>query len=155
MISARVALTQPLSQQRQFVARTGSEHYMLLDDSAGGTGAKPIELLAVGLAGCTAFDVITILRQKYHQKVTGYEVRVEADQAERPPQVFTAIRIHHAVQGINIDASALQQAIHLSEEKYCSVGAMLQKSAALETTFEIVPEGTEWLKAAEPVATRA
>ena len=63
---------------------------------AGGTGPKPIELVAVALAGCTAFDVITILRQKYHQKVTGYEVRVEADQAERPPQVFTAVRIVHS-----------------------------------------------------------
>ena len=94
MISAKVDLTQPLRQQRQFVARTGSEHYLLLDDSAGGTGPKPIELVAIGLAGCTAFDVITILRQKYHQRVTGYEVRVEADQAERPPQVFTALRIH-------------------------------------------------------------
>lgn len=154
MISAKVELTQPLSQQRQFVAQTGSDHSLLLDDSAGGTGPKPIELVAAGLAGCTAFDVITILRQKYHQKVTGYEVRVEADQAERPPQVFTAIRIHHVVQGINIDSSALQQAIHLSEDKYCSVGAMLQKSARFETTFEIVPDTTEWLNAAEPAAAR-
>ena len=92
MISAKVELTQPLAQQRQFVARTGSEHYFLLDDGAGGTGPKPIELVAAGLAGCTAFDVVTILRQKYHQKVTGYEVRVEADQAERPPQVFTVVQ---------------------------------------------------------------
>src|SRR5207253_7423011 len=74
LFRSKVDLTQPLSQQRQFVARTGSEHYLLLDDSAGGTGPKPIELVAIGLAGCTAFDVITILRQKYHQRVTGYEV---------------------------------------------------------------------------------
>ena len=115
MISAKVELTQPLSQQRQFVAHTGSEHHLLLDDAAGGTGPKPIELVAVGLAGCTAFDVITILRQKYHQKITGYEVRVEADQAERPPQVFTAIRIHHVVKGFEIDAAAIEEAIRLSE----------------------------------------
>lgn len=155
MISAKVELTQPLNQQRQFVARTGSEHYLLMDDSAGGTGPKPVELVAVGLAGCTAFDVITILRQKYHQKVTGYEVRVEADQAERPPQVFTTIRIHHVVKGLDIDASAIEQAIHLSEEKYCSVGAMLQKSASLQTTFEIVAEKTEWLNPADPVVARS
>jgi uncharacterized OsmC-like protein len=111
MISAQVDLTQPLSQQRQFVARTGSEHYLLLDDSAGGTGPKPIELVAIGLAGCTAFDVITILRQKYHQRVTGYEVRVEADQAERPPQVFTALRIHHVVRGFEIDAEKTAKSI--------------------------------------------
>lgn len=155
MISAKVELTQPLSQQRQFVARTGSEHYLLMDDSAGGTGPKPIELVAVGLAGCTAFDVITILRQKYHQKVTGYEVRVEADQADRPPQVFTMVRIHHVVHGYQIDSSALQQAIRLSEQKYCSVGAMLQKTASFHTTFEIVAEKTEWINPTEPATIQA
>jgi len=74
MITAKVELTQPLKQQRQFVAQTGSGHHLLLDDAAGGTGPKPIEPVAAGLAGCTAFDVVTILRQKYHQKVTAYEV---------------------------------------------------------------------------------
>lgn len=155
MISAKVELTQPLTQQRQFVAHTGSEHDFLMDDSAGGTGPKPIELVAAGLAGCTAFDVITILRQKYHQKVTGYVVRVEADQAERPPQVFTAVRIHHFVRGFEIDPSTVEQAIHLSEEKYCSVGAMVQKTATFQTTFEIVAEKTEWLNPAELAASKA
>jgi putative redox protein len=146
MISAKVGLTQLLNQQRQFVAQSGSGHTLLIDDTAGGTGPKPIELVAVGLAGCTAFDVITILRQKYHQKVTGYEVRVEADQAERPPQVFTAVRIHHVITGFEIDAAAVEQAIHLSEEKYCSVGAMVQKTASFHTTYEIAEEQTEWIK---------
>jgi DNA-directed RNA polymerase specialized sigma24 family protein len=72
------------------------------------------EVLAVGLVGYTAFDVITILRQKYHQKITGYEVRVEADQAERP-QVLTAVRIHHALAGFAIDPVAVEEAIRLSE----------------------------------------
>src|SRR5215470_19514747 len=102
MIAAQVELTQALKQQRQFVARTGSGHNLILDDAAGGTGPKPIELVAAALAGCTGFDVITILRQKYHQKVTGYQVRVEAEQAERPPQAFTAVRIHHVVTGFEI-----------------------------------------------------
>ena len=150
MISAKVELTQPLIQQRQFVARTGSEHCFLLDDTAGGTGPKPIELIAAGLAGCTAFDVITILRQKHHQKVTGYEVRVEADQAQRPPQVFTAVRIHHVVTGFDINPAAIEEAIRLSEEKYCSVGAMLQKTASFHTTFEIVAETTDWMNPAQP-----
>jgi uncharacterized OsmC-like protein len=83
MITAKVQLTQPLKAERQFVATTGSEHHMLFDDAAGGTSPKPIELVAVGLAGFTAFGVITILRHKYHQGVAGYDVRVEADQAER------------------------------------------------------------------------
>jgi len=146
MISAQVQLTQSLKQQRQFVAQTGSGHNLLLDDAAGGTGPKPIELVAAGLAGCTAFDVITILRQKYHQKVTGYQVRVEAEQAERPPQVFTAVRIHHVVTGFEIEEAALQEAIRLSEEKYCSVGAMVQKTASLHTTYEIVEDKTPWMQ---------
>jgi putative redox protein len=154
MITAKVELTRPLDQDRQFVARTESEHHFLLDDNAGGTGPKPIELVAAGLAGCTAFDVITILRQKYHQKVTGYEVRVEADQAERPPQVFTAIRIHHVVRGFDIDAVAIEQAVHLSEEKYCSVGAMIQKTATFHTTYEIVKEKVEWMRPEELAQTR-
>ena len=68
MITAKVELTQPLRQQRQFVAQTGSGHHLLLDDAAGGTGAKPIELVATGLAGCTAFDVVTILRPEVSPK---------------------------------------------------------------------------------------
>src|SRR6266704_3939704 len=150
MISAKVELTQALKHQRQFVVLTGSGHNLLLDDAAGGTGAKPIELVAARLAGCTAFDVITILRQKYHQKVTGYEVQVEADQAERPPQVFTEVRIHHVVTGFKMDPAALEQAIRLSEEKYCSVGAMVQKTASFHTTYEIVEEKTEWMKPVQP-----
>lgn len=145
MITAKVQLTQPLTQQRQFVAQSGTGHSFVIDDTAGGTGAKPIELVAVALAGCTAFDVITILRQKYHQKITGYSVNIEADQAERPPQVFTSVRIHHVITGSDVDAAAVEQAIHLSEEKYCSVGAMVQKTAGLHTTYEIVEEKTAWI----------
>jgi putative redox protein len=149
MIVAQVELTQAFKQQRQFVGQTGSGHNLLIDDTAGGTGPKPIELVALGLAGCTAFDVITVLRQKYHQKVTGYQVRVEADQAERPPQVFTQVRIHHVVIGIDIDEKALQEAIRLSEEKYCSVGAMVKQTATLQTTYEIVEDQTEWINSAQ------
>jgi len=142
MITANVVLTQPLRVNRQFVATTSTDHHLVLDDAAGGTGAKPIELVAVALAGCTGFDVITVLRQKYHQKVTSYEVRVEADQAERPPQVFTNLRIHHVVTGYDIDPAAIEEAIRLSEEKYCSVGAMVKQTATLHTTYEILEEKT-------------
>ena len=85
------------------------------------------------------------MRQKNHQKVTGYEVRVEADQVHRPPQVFTAVRIHHVVTGHEIDTAALEEALRLSEEKYWSVGAMVQKTASFHTTYEIVEEKTEWM----------
>jgi len=154
MITAKVELTQALTQRRQFVAHGGGGHTLLLDDAAGGTGPKPIELVAIGLAGCTAFDVVTILRQKYHQKVTGYEVRVEADQAERPPQVFTNVRIHHVVTGFEMDPAALDQAIRLSEEKYCSVGAMVQKTASFHTTYEIVDEKNEWMSPLQTAGTQ-
>jgi putative redox protein len=140
-IRARVLLTQPgLPSCRQFVAETGSGHNFVLDDPAGGTGPKPIELVAAALAGCTAFDVITILRGKKRENVTGYEVRVEAEQAERPPQVFVAVRIHHIVRGHDIDPAAVSEAIKISEEKYCSVEAMLKHSAIVRTTFEVINE---------------
>ncbi|HEY1468329.1 MAG TPA: OsmC family protein [Candidatus Acidoferrum sp.] len=145
MITAKVTLTQALKSQRQFIAETGSGHHIILDDAAGASGAKPIELVAVALAGCTAFDVVTMLRQKHHQKLTGYDVLVEADQAGRPPQVFTAIRLRHVLTGVGIEKTAVQEAVQLSEEKYCSVGAMLKGTASFETTIEIHEDATSWL----------
>ena len=138
MITANVKLTQPLGTQRQFVGTSGTGHHILIDDATGNTGAKPIELVAIALAGCTAFDVIGILRKK-RQQVTGYEVTVEADQTPNPPQVFTQVRIHHIISGSDVSAQAVEDAIRLSEEKYCSVGAMVKQTAELHTTFEIVP----------------
>ncbi len=113
----------------------GTGHHFLIDDAAGNTGAKPIELVAIALAGCTAFDVINILRKK-RQTVTSYEVRCEADQVSEPPQVFNRVRIHHMIEGI-VDPAAVEDAIRLSEEKYCSVGAMIKQSADVHTTYEI------------------
>ena len=139
-VRARVMLTQARSEKRQFVVETGSGHHFLVDDMAGATGPKPIELIAAGLAGCTAFDVITILRGKKHQDVTAYEVRVEAEQAERPPQVFVAVRIHHVVTGCGIDPAAVSEAIAISEDKYCAVEAMLKRTATITTTFEVLEE---------------
>lgn len=136
MIHANVKLTYPAT--RQFMMETGSGHRLIMDDAVGQTGPKPIELMAGALAGCTAFDVITILRSKKHQNVTGYEVSVEADQRQAPPQVFTTVHIHHSVTGNNIDPVAVEDAIRLSEDKYCSVGAMVQKSGAdVRTTYSI------------------
>src|SRR5690242_12825906 len=103
MVQARVHWTVPGT--RQFVMETGSGHRMIIDDNIGQTGPKPIELLAGALAGCTAFDVITILRGKKHKNVIGYEVSVEAEQNDLPPQVFTEVRIHHCITGSDIDES--------------------------------------------------
>ena len=138
MISGEVKLTEAAGTGRQYVATSGTGHHFLIDDAAGNTGPKPIELIAIGLAGCTAFDVINILRKK-RQEVTGYEVKVEAEQRADPPNVFTKVRIHHVVTGVDIAERALEDAIHLSESKYCSVSAMIQLTAAIETTYEITP----------------
>ena len=138
MISGEVKLIDAAGTGRQFVATSGTEHHFLIDDAAGNSGPKPIELIAIGLAGCTAFDVINILRKK-RQEVTGYEVKVEAEQKAEPPNVFTKVRIHHVVTGVDIAERALEDAIHLSESKYCSVSAMIQLTAAIETTYEITP----------------
>lgn len=136
MIQARVRLTFPGT--RQFMLETGSGHQLIIDDSVGQTGPKPIELVAGALAGCTAFDVVTFLRSKKHKEVTGYEVSVEAEQRMLPPQVFTEVRVHHSVTGVDIDPQSVEEAIHLSESKYCSVGAMLKQSGAtLKTTYGI------------------
>ncbi len=148
MIQAKVKLTAPAGSGRQFVVTTGSGHHLIVDDTAGGTGAKPIELVAAALAGCTAFDVINILRKK-RQEVAGYEVEVEADQKTDPPQVFTEVRIRHIVHG-DVAPEAVEAAIHLSEEKYCSVGAMVQKTARFTTSFEVLP-----VHEAEPAAVGA
>jgi putative redox protein len=148
MIQASVVLTRPSGTGRQFVVTTGSGHHLIVDDAVGATGPKPIELVAAALAGCTAFDVINILRKK-RQHITAYEVHVEADQAPDPPQVFTKVRIRHILTGVDVDRESVAAAIHLSESKYCSVGAMVQKSAKFTTSFEIIPANVAELVTAE------
>jgi putative redox protein len=147
MIQSSVVLTQPAATGRQFVVTTGSGHHLIIDDAVGATGPKPIELVAAALAGCTAFDVINILRKK-RQNITAYEVHVEAEQPPDPPQVFTKVRIRHIVTGVDVDRDAVASAIHLSESKYCSVGAMVQKTAEITSTFEIIPADVADLVAA-------
>ena len=139
MINALIRLEDPSANDRKFVARTGSGHQIAMDDAMGNTGAKPIELVAVALGGCTAFDVINILRKK-RQVVTGYQVSVEADQVSAPPQVFTEVRILHKLTGYSLDHKAVDDAIRLSEEKYCSVGAMIAKTAKIHSRAEILEE---------------
>jgi putative redox protein len=142
MLQASVTLTRPNSTQRQFIAENNRGHYLIIDDPSGNTGPKPIDLVGIGLAGCTAFDVINILRKK-RQVVTDYKVTIEADQASDPPQIFTSVRIHHIITGVEVSPDAVKDAIRLSEEKYCSVGAMIEKSAKIHATFEIIPVEVE------------
>ncbi len=137
MVQAKLHLT-TVREGRQFVGESGSGHIVVMDDAHGSTGAKPVELALLALGGCTAFDVIGILR-KMRQRVTGYDVELHAEQRTEPPHVFTHVAIRHKLRG-SVQPEALKKAIHLSETKYCSVGVMIGKTARIENTFEIVPE---------------
>lgn len=108
----------------RFIARAGSGHSIVLDNGAGDTGMRPAELIPVALAGCSAMDVISILRKK-RQPVTRYEVRASGVQQDDPPHAFTRIDVIHVVEGPRIDDEAARQAIELSATKYCSVGGTL------------------------------
>lgn len=96
------------------------------DVGGSGAGLIPMELIALGLAGCTAMDVISILRKK-RQAVTAFEVRVHAEQAEAHPKVFTHILLEYVITGTGIDPEAVERAVELSEEKYCPAQAMLSQ----------------------------
>ena len=104
-----------------------------------GTAPTPMETVLACLAGCSSFDVVNILKKK-RQTITDYSVVVEAERAEEPPEVFTKIHIKYIVKGKNISKEAVERAIQLSYDKYCSVGAMLKKTAEITTSYEIVQE---------------
>jgi len=109
------------------------------DEHGGGhnAGFRPMELLLVGLAGCTGMDVISILR-KMREPVTGYEVHVQGVRAEDHPMVFVEITVEHVVTGHHLRPEAVARAIELSKERYCGAGAMLGKVAHLTHTYRIV-----------------
>jgi putative redox protein len=107
-----------------FIGRSGSGHALVLDSSSGDTGMRPAELIPLALAGCTAMDVISILRKK-RQDVRHYEVEATGEQEPDHPNAFTRIDVRHVIDGPEIDEEAVRRAIELSATKYCSVGATL------------------------------
>jgi putative redox protein len=124
-----------------FLAETGSGHMISMDGApeAGGRNlaARPMELLLAGTGGCTAFDVMLILK-KSRQQVTGCEVTLKADRASEDPKVFTRIGFHFKITGRGLKPEVIERAIHLSAEKYCSASIMIGKTAKLEHTWEII-----------------
>lgn len=136
-MSARACLVEGM----RFEAQAGSGHGLTLDaaraDGGQNTGFRPLELLLVGLAGCTGMDVISILRKK-RQEVTAYEVQVQGIRAEEYPMIFVDITVEHIVTGRHLQQQAVARAIELSEKRYCGAGAMLGKVAHLTHTFRIV-----------------
>jgi len=104
------------------------------------TALSPMENVLASLAACSSFHVLTILKKK-RQKVSGYSVEATAERREDPPpRVFTKIHLKYKVKGQNISSQAVESAIKLSEEKYCSVGGMLQKAVPITSSFEIISE---------------
>ncbi len=123
-----------------FVGESGSGHTLVIDGPPeyGGRnlGIRPMELLLQGLGGCTAFDVMLILK-KSRQSVTDCVVEVEAERAESEPKVFTRIHVHFIVSGDGLKENVVKRAVQLSAEKYCSASIMLGKSAEITHDFEI------------------
>ena len=123
-----------------FLAETGSNHAIVMDGApeAGGRNLapRPMEMLLAGTGGCTAFDVVTILRKGRHA-VTGCEVSLSAERAESEPRVFTKIHLHFKVSGRQLKPEAVSRAIELSKDKYCSASIMLGKTATISHDFEI------------------
>lgn len=124
-----------------FVAETGSGHAVVMDGApeAGGRniGLRPMEMILAGTGGCTAFDVVLILKKGRHA-VIGCDVALHAERAETDPKVFTKIHFHYRVKGKNLRPEIVARAIELSKDKYCSASIMLGKSAEITHDFEII-----------------
>ena len=124
-----------------FVAETGSGHLLAMDGAVDGGGRnlapRPMETVLAGTGGCTAYDVVLILKRG-RQQVSGCVVKIEADRAETEPKVFTRIHMQFTVSGKSLNEAAVARAIQLSHEKYCSASAMLAKTAQITTGFDIV-----------------
>lgn len=129
-----------------FVAETGSGHTLMMDgapDAAkpelGGQNLapRPLELLLAGAGGCTAYDVVLILKRGRHA-VVGCTVKLSAERADTDPKVFTSINMHFTVTGKAVPAAAVERAIAMSHDKYCSATIMLAKTAQVSTSFEVL-----------------
>jgi putative redox protein len=126
---------------RAFVGETGSGHAVVMDGApeAGGRniGIRPMELLLVGLGGCTAFDIVMIL-ERMREHVTGLDIALESERAAEDPKVFTHVKLIYKVKGRGLKPANVERAVALSAEKYCSASAMFEKTAKVEHSFEII-----------------
>ena len=124
-----------------FLAETGSNHLLTMDGAPDGGGRnlapRPMEVVLAGSGGCTAYDVVVILK-KSGQEVTGCEVQLSAERAPADPKVFTKVHMHFVVRGRALKRNLVEHAIRLSHEKYCSATAMLVKTAEVTRDFEVV-----------------
>lgn len=127
-----------------FVAESGSGHSVVIDGPPEGggrnLGVRPMELVLLGTGGCSAYDVVHILK-KARQDVRGCRVELDADRAETPPQVFTRIHMHFIVTGKGLTTAQVERAVQLSAEKYCSASIMLSKTATITHDFVVEEAG--------------
>ncbi|MFH1014949.1 MAG: OsmC family protein [Nitrospirota bacterium] len=127
----------------QFVGEAASGHAIVMDGDkeVGGrnTGARPMELLLIGLGGCSGMDVVSILKKK-KQEINGVEIKVKGEKAENYPKKFTDIDIEFIVRGRNVSEDAVKKAVELSMGKYCSVKATLEGSAKVTWSYKIIEE---------------
>ena len=128
-----------------FVAETGSGHLMTMDGAPDGGGRnlapRPMETVLAGTAGCTAYDVVLILKRGRHE-ISGCRVKVTSERAAVDPKVFTRIHMHFVVRGRGLKRNLVEHAIRLSHEKYCSASIMLGKTAEITKDFELIDELT-------------
>ena len=128
---------------RAFVGESGSGHAVVMDgapDSGGrNVGVRPMEMLLLGLGGCTAFDIVMIL-ERMREKVTGLDIALEGQRASEDPKVFTDVKLVYKVKGRGLKPANVERAVNLSAEKYCSASAMFGKTAKIEHSFEIVED---------------
>ncbi len=126
-----------------FVAETGSGHLVTMDGAPEGGGRnlapRPMEVVLAGTGGCTAYDVVMILR-KSGQEIYGCDVKLTSERAEKDPKVFTKIHFHFTVHGRNVKPNTVERAINLSHDKYCSASIMLEKTAEITHSYEIVDD---------------
>lgn len=124
-----------------FIAETGSGHLVCMDGAPEGGGKnlapRPMETVLAGTGGCTAYDVVLILQRGRHD-VRGCQVRMSAERAPTDPKVFTKIHMHFVVSGKQLPAAAVQRAVQMSHEKYCSASIMLAKTAQITTSIELI-----------------
>ncbi len=124
-----------------FIGESGSGHSVVMDGApeAGGRnlGPRPMEMLLMGTGGCSAFDVVLIL-QKSRQKVSDCQVQLRATRAETDPKVFTHIHFHFIVSGYELSEAAVERAVKLSHDKYCSASIMLSQAAQITHSFEVI-----------------
>jgi putative redox protein len=139
MVEAKVTLLDNM----RFTGTASSGHTLIMDadEASGGhnTGFRPMELLLVGFGGCSGMDVISILRKK-KQRVSGLEINVKGEKSDAAPKIYKEVHIEYVVKGAGVEKTAVERAISLSLEKYCSVGATLARAGTITHSYRIVEE---------------